>query len=71
VSRFGYADADMPAPMLNDVLPDLLEEMVYLLRQQGADRSLVGSIPFAGSISKLPLRCSPHEPLNPIAPALP
>src|SRR5271157_724096 len=27
----------MPAPMMNDVLPDLLEEMVYLLKQQGAD----------------------------------
>lgn len=27
----------MPAPMLNDVLPDLLEEMAYLLKQQGAD----------------------------------
>ncbi len=27
----------MPAPMLDDVLPDLLEEMVYLLKQQGAD----------------------------------
>ena len=23
--------------MLNDVLPDLLEEMIYLLKQQGAD----------------------------------
>lgn len=37
MSRFGYADADMAAPMLNDVLPDLLEEMVYLLKQQDAD----------------------------------
>ena len=27
----------MPAPMMNDILPDLLEEMVYLLKQQGAD----------------------------------
>jgi hypothetical protein len=27
----------MPGPMLNDVLPDLLEEMVFLLKQQGAD----------------------------------
>ena len=27
----------MPGPMLNDVLPDLLEEMVILLKQQGAD----------------------------------
>jgi uncharacterized protein YuzE len=27
----------MSAPMLNDVLPDLLEEMAYLLKQQGAD----------------------------------
>jgi len=27
----------MAAPMLNDVLPDLLEEMVYLARQAGAD----------------------------------
>jgi hypothetical protein len=27
----------MAAPMLNDVLPDLLEEMVYLLKQQSAD----------------------------------
>jgi len=27
----------MPAPMMNDVLPDLLEEMVYMLKQQGAD----------------------------------
>src|SRR5579863_389881 len=27
----------MPAPMMNDVLPDLLEEMAYLLKQQGAD----------------------------------
>lgn len=27
----------MPAPMLNDVLPDLLEEIVYLMKQQGAD----------------------------------
>ena len=27
----------MTAPMMNDVLPDLLEEMVYLLKQQGAD----------------------------------
>jgi len=27
----------MAAPMMNDVLPDLLEEMVYLLKQQGAD----------------------------------
>ncbi len=27
----------MPAPMMNDVLPDLLEEIVYLLKQQGAD----------------------------------
>src|SRR5258707_15631697 len=27
----------MPAPMLNDVLPDLLEEMAYLVKQQGAD----------------------------------
>ena len=26
----------MPAPMLSEVLPDLLEEMAYLLRQQGA-----------------------------------
>ena len=27
----------MPAPMLADVLPDLLEEMVHLAKQQGAD----------------------------------
>jgi len=27
----------MPASMLNDVLPDLLEEMAYLVKQQGAD----------------------------------
>ncbi|MFZ2064251.1 MAG: hypothetical protein WAU82_24800 [Candidatus Binatus sp.] len=27
----------MPAPMMNDILPDLLEEMVCLLKQQGAD----------------------------------
>ena len=27
----------MPGPMLNEVLPDLLEEMVFLLKQQGAD----------------------------------
>src|SRR6266446_7760004 len=27
----------MDAPMLNEVLPDLLEEIVYLLKQQGAD----------------------------------
>ncbi|MGO9602442.1 MAG: hypothetical protein ACLQAT_03385 [Candidatus Binataceae bacterium] len=27
----------MAAPMLSDVLPDLLEEMVYLARQAGAD----------------------------------
>ena len=27
----------MAAPMMNDILPDLLEEMVYLLKQQGAD----------------------------------
>jgi hypothetical protein len=27
----------MASPMLNDVLPDLLEEIVYLLKQQGAD----------------------------------
>ena len=27
----------MPAPMMNDILPDLLEEVVYLLKQQGAD----------------------------------
>ncbi len=25
----------MDAPMLNEVLPDLLEEMIYLLKQQG------------------------------------
>jgi len=27
----------MASPMMNEVLPDLLEEMVYLLKQQGAD----------------------------------
>src|SRR6266478_3634978 len=27
----------MDAPMLNEVLPDLLEDIVYLLKQQGAD----------------------------------
>lgn len=27
----------MPTPMMNDILPDLLEEIVYLLKQQGAD----------------------------------
>jgi hypothetical protein len=27
----------MESPMLNEVLPDLLEEMIYLLKQQGAD----------------------------------
>jgi hypothetical protein len=27
----------MDAPMLNEVLPDLLEEIIYLLKQQGAD----------------------------------
>jgi hypothetical protein len=27
----------MAAPMMNEVLPDLLEEIVYLLKQQGAD----------------------------------
>ncbi len=27
----------MDAPMLNEVLPDLLEEMIYMLKQQGAD----------------------------------
>jgi hypothetical protein len=27
----------MDAPMLNEVLPDLLEEIAYLLKQQGAD----------------------------------
>jgi len=27
----------MPAPMLSEVLPDLLEEIVYLAKQQGAD----------------------------------
>jgi hypothetical protein len=27
----------MTAPMINDILPDLLEEMVYLLKQQGTD----------------------------------
>jgi len=27
----------MPAPMISDVLPDLLEEMVHLARQAGAD----------------------------------
>jgi hypothetical protein len=27
----------MPAPLLADILPDLIEEIVYLLKQQGAD----------------------------------
>jgi len=27
----------MPAPMLTDILPDLVEEMAHLLREQGAD----------------------------------
>jgi hypothetical protein len=27
----------MAAPLVSDVLPDLVEELVYLLRQQGAD----------------------------------
>jgi hypothetical protein len=27
----------MAAPMLSEVLPDLLEEIVYLIKQQGAD----------------------------------
>ena len=27
----------MSAPMLSEVLPDLVEEMVHLLREQGAD----------------------------------
>ncbi len=27
----------MSAPLLSDVLPDLLEEIVFLLKQQGAD----------------------------------
>src|ERR1700756_973313 len=27
----------MDAPLLNEVLPDLLEEIIYLLKQQGAD----------------------------------
>src|SRR3984893_3478573 len=27
----------MPAPMMNDILSDLLQEMVYMSKQQGAD----------------------------------
>jgi hypothetical protein len=27
----------MESPMLNEVLPDLLEEIIYLLKQQGGD----------------------------------